>query len=203
MVWPQSLLLHEWVLFLLGDLPITRDGLGCYLYLPLYLKFWSPRLLLLSIGFSLDCPLLWLMGWSVHMSNSLQISLGRRFPRFLFHIAFLLRQSLSSLFWMSMVFFAFCEFFNPFLQVMSLGFPPKKSSRSTSTLLFDPALGNSSSLSPRTSMLWFGHVWINGLLDTFLKFVFSEGLRIVSIHVGSFKMYWHLGLHLQKDPVPP
>ena len=118
---------------------------------------------------------LWLMGWSVRMSNSLQISLGRRFPRFLFHVAFLLRQSPSSLFWMSMVFFALCDIFNRFLRVMSLGSPPRKSSRSTSTLLFDPASRNSSPLSPRTSMLRFGHVWTIGNLDTFLKFCFLRG----------------------------
>ena len=58
---------------------------------------------------------------------------------------------------------------------MSLGSPPRKSSRSTSSLLFDPASRNSSPLSPRTSMLRFGHVWTIGNLNTFLKFCFLQG----------------------------
>ena len=69
----------------------------------------------------------------------------------------------------------FCDIFNRFLRVMSLGSPPRKSSRSTSTLLFDPTSRNSSPLSPRTSMLRFGHVWTIGNLDTFLKFCFLRG----------------------------
>ena len=74
-----------------------------------------------------------------------------------------------------MVFFALCDIFNCFLRVMSLGSLPRKSSRSTSMLLFDPASRNSSPLSPRTSILRFGHVWTIGNLDTFLKFCFFRG----------------------------
>ena len=58
---------------------------------------------------------------------------------------------------------------------MSLGSPPRKSSRNMSTLLFNPASRNSSPLSPRTSMLQFGHVWTIKNLDTFLKFCFLRG----------------------------
>ena len=131
------------------------------------------------------------MGWSVHMSNSVQIYLGRRFPCFLFHVVSLLRQSPSSLFWMSMVFFALCDVFNRFLRLMSLGLPPRKTSKSksallcgqasrktsksTSVLLCGQASRNSSSLSLRISTLRFGHAWTIGLLDAFLIFCFLPG----------------------------
>ena len=67
---------------------------------------------------------------------------------------------------------------------MSLGSPPRKSSRSTSTLLFDPASRNSSPLSPRTFTLRFGHVWMNRLLDAILEILFPPRVY------GSFQFTW-------------
>ena len=154
-----------------------------------------------SISFSLECPFLWLIRWSIHMSNSVQISLGRRCPRFLFHIVYLLCQSPSSLFWMSIssLFFAISPTISSELSALVplQGRAPEIRPHCYSTRPQGIHL-------PYLPGLLHCDLVMYGQMDSWTRswnFVSSKGVRIVSIHVGPFQMFWHSSLHLQENSI--